>query len=69
MKLGYFILFEVFLKVPVIIIMRFIENNVLGPKYIYIYKFWGVRRGRTYSMDIFCLLFKKTEKVQEHDIY
>ena len=34
--------FEVFLKEPVIIIMRFGENNVLGTIYIYIYHF---RRG------------------------
>ena len=53
-----------------IIIMRFGENNVLGPKYINIYTFWGFAgeglHGRPY---IFCLLFIKTEKVQEHDLY
>ena len=32
---------EVFLKVPMIIIMIFGEN-VLCPKYIDIYEFWGV---------------------------
>ena len=32
--MGYFIQFEVFLKVPMIIIMRFGENHVLEPKYI-----------------------------------
>ena len=52
-----------------IIIMRFGENNVLGPKYIDIYEFRGVRGGYTYSTIIFCLLLKKMEKVQEHDLY
>ena len=32
---------EVFLKVPVIIIIRFGENNVLGTIYIYIFLFWA----------------------------
>ena len=36
--------FEVFLKVPVIIIMRFGKNNVLCPKYINIYEFHGGAR-------------------------
>ena len=60
---------EVFLKVPVMIIIRFGENNVFCPKYIDIYEFWVVWGGCTYSPDIFCLLFKKMEKVQEHDLY
>ena len=30
------------------IIMRFGENNVLGPKYIDIYEFWGVWGGHTF---------------------
>ena len=34
-----------FLKYPKIIIMRFGENNVLCPKYIDIYEFWGVQGG------------------------
>ena len=34
-----------FLKVPVIIIRRFAENNILGPKYIDIYKFGGLAGG------------------------
>ena len=34
-----------FLKVPVIIIMRFGENNILCPKYINIYEFGGVGVG------------------------
>ena len=34
-----------FLKVPVIIIMRFGKNDVLCPKYIDIYEFGGVRGG------------------------
>ena len=57
-----------FLKVPVIIIIRFGEN-VLGTIYIDIYQFqgWaGVLHGSPY---IFCLLFIKTKKVQEHDLY
>ena len=33
-----------FLKVPVIIIIRFGENNVLGTIYINIYQFWGWAR-------------------------
>ena len=47
-----------------IIIMRFSEN-VLHPKYIDIYEFWGVE-GIHYPVDIhgplyiFCSLFKKT---------
>ena len=49
--------------------MRFGENNVLCPKYIDINEFqgvWGDIHGPPY---IFCLLFKKTEKVQELDLY
>ena len=34
-----------FLKVPMIIIMRFSENKVLGPKYINIYQFRGLAEG------------------------
>ena len=52
-----------------IIIMRFAENNVLFPKYIDIYEFWRVRGDVYGPLYIFCLLFKKTEKVQEHDLY
>ena len=48
--------------------MRF-GKNVLGPKYIDIYKFWGVQGDVHIPLYIFCLLFKKTEKVQEHDLY
>ena len=33
--------FEVFLKIAVIIIIRFGENNLLGTIYIDIYQFWG----------------------------
>ena len=48
--------------------MRFGENNVICPKYIDIYAFREERR-RTEGDGgdppfIFCLLFKKTEKVQ-----
>ena len=50
--------------------MRFGENNVLCSKYIDIYEFWGVRGGDVrIPLYNFCLLFKKTEKVQEHDLY
>ena len=59
-----------FLKVPVIIIMRFGDNNVLCVKYINIYEFRGVRGGRTYTTVHFLFIIKKkTKKVQEHDIY
>ena len=49
--------------------MRFGESNVLGPKYIDIYEFRGVRVGRTYSTVHFLFIIQKTEKVQEHDLY
>ena len=45
--------------------MRFGENNVLCPKYIDIYDFWGVWGGvggRTYSTIHFLFIIKKTEK-------
>ena len=58
-----------FLKVPVIIILRFGVNNVLGSKYIDIYQFRGLEGGLHGSPNIFCLLFIKTEKVQELDLY
>ena len=54
--------FEVFLKVPMIIIMRFGENNVLAN----MEGFAKALHGLPY---ICCLLFIKTEKVQEHDLY
>ena len=56
-----------FLKVPVIIILRFGENNVLGPKYIDIYQFRGLAEGEVHGSVL--LLFIKTDKVQEHDLY
>ena len=56
--------FEVFLKVSMII-MRFVKNNVLCPKYINIYEFWRVR----WSTIHFLFIIKKNEKVQEHDLY
>ena len=55
-----------------IIIMRFGENNVLCPKYIDIYEFWGYGGlgGNIHIPQyIFCLSFKKTEKVQGHYLY
>ena len=45
-----------------IIIMRFRENNVLCPKYIDIYEFQGVWRGRTYSTVHFLFIIKKNVK-------
>ena len=49
--------------------MRFCENNVLEPKYkdISILRISG--EGLHGSPYIFCLLFIKMEKVQEHDLY
>ena len=50
--------------------MRFSENNVLCPKYIDIYEIGGLRGGGVHIPPyIFCLLFKKMEKVKEHDLY
>ena len=49
-----------------IIIARFGENNVLCPKYIDIYEFQGYGRDVLIPPYIFCLLLKKTEKVQVH---
>ena len=69
MKLCYFTQFEMFLYVLVIIITRFGENNVLGPKNIDIYQFWGFARGLLGPPYIFCLLLIKMETVQEHDLY
>ena len=59
-----------FLKLPVIIIIGF-DDNVLWIKYIDIYKLilgaaGGGEPGPPY---IFCLLFKKTEIVQEPYLY
>ena len=63
--------FEVFLKVPMIIIIIVGENNVLGRIYIYIYRFWRWARRGDYMVHLifFCLLFIKTEKVQERELY
>ena len=64
-EIGLFHIVWCVSKVPVIIIMRFGENNVLGPKYIHIYKFRGWRvagEGSHGPPYIFCLLFIKTEK-------
>ena len=52
-----------FLKVPMIIIMRFGENNVLGPKYIDIYEFGGGTGGRTYSTVHFLFIQKNYESM------
>ena len=55
-----------FLKVPVIIIIRFRKNNVLGTIYI---NFGGGQGGYMVHLIFFCLLFIKTEILQEHDLY
>ena len=51
--------------------MRFGENNVLCPKYIDIYEFRGYGEGgHKYSTVHFLFIIKKkTEKVQQHDLY
>ena len=59
----------VFLKHPEIIIIGFGENNVSCTKYIDIYEFRGGRGDVHGPSNIFCLLFKTTEKLQEHDLY
>ena len=52
-----------------IIIMGFGENNVLGIIYIDMSFTGRFVAGLHGSPNIFCLLFIKTEKVQEHDAY
>ena len=47
--------------------MRFGEN-ISGQKYIDIYKFWGLAGGNMVHLTFF-LLFRKTEKIQEHDLH
>ena len=47
-----------------IIIMIFGENNVLCPKYIDIYEFWGVRGEVHIPQYIFLFIIQKKEKVQ-----
>ena len=58
--------FEVFLKVPVVIMIRFGENNVLGPIYIDIYINFDVGLGgggRTwFTLTLLCVLFIKKTK-------
>ena len=51
--------------------MGFGENNVLGPKYIDIYEFRGVRGGRTYSTVHFLFIQKngKSTKVQNQILH
>ena len=69
-EIGLFHTVGVFLKVPMIIIMRFCENNVLGPKYIDIYKFWGFIGGLDSPPYVFIIIIiHKTGKVEEHDPY
>ena len=59
--------FTVFLNVPVIIIIRFGEHNLLGTIYI---NFGGGRRLGVINWFTLKkkLLFIKTEKLQEHEI-
>ena len=57
--------FEVFLKVPVIIIVRFGQNNVLETIYISIFvDFGGGWGGYMVRLAFLCLLFIKTEKLK-----
>ena len=51
-----------FLKVPVIIIMRFGENNLLCPKYIDIYEFQGVWAGTNIFHRTFFVYYPKNGK-------
>ena len=51
-----------FLKVPVKIIVRFGENNVLGLKYIVIYQFWGFAEGVTCPPHIIFFIIHKNGK-------
>ena len=61
-EIGLFL----FLKVPMIIIMRFCENNVSGT----IIQFQGVGGGGVTQFTLpFFLSFIKMEKVQEHGRY
>ena len=55
---------HVFLKAPMIIIIKFGENNVLW-QYILI---WGFAEGIVGLPYISCFLFIKIEKLQEHDL-
>ena len=50
--------------VLVIIIMRFGENNILYPKYIYIYEFRGGRLDVHIPPNIFCLLLIKRKSTR-----
>ena len=52
-----------------IIIMRFGKNNVLCPKYIDIYEFWGIQGRNTWSTVHFLFIIQKMEKVQEQNLY
>ena len=61
-EIGLFHIVLVFLKVPVIIIVRFGGNNVLCPKYMNIYEFRGVWGDVYIPPYIFCLLLKKQKK-------
>ena len=57
------------LKVPVIITIRFGETNVLDMIYFNIYQFWKRAGGYMVHPTFICLLFIKSDKLQEHDLY
>ena len=61
---------EVYLKVPVIIIIRFPKIICFGPMYIDIYQFqrWAGRSGLHGLPYISRLFFIKSEKLEERDI-
>ena len=61
--------FEVFLKITVIIIIRFGENNVLVTIYIDIYKLHRWAGRYIVPFTFICVLFIKTKKRHEHDQY
>ena len=54
--------FKVVLKVPMIVIMRFVKNIVLCPKYIDIYEFRRVWVGHTWSNIHFLFIIQKNGK-------
>ena len=64
MKYGYFTWFQVFLKLPEIIIIGFGDNNVLWPKYIDTYQFWGVAGAYKVHLTFFVYYSKKRKKYE-----
>ena len=59
--------FVVFQNVPLIIIVKFGENNVRANMVLYI-EFGGVRGGGNWFSLHFYLFYIKTKKLQEHDL-